>query len=567
MKLFAAILFVCRGQFRALAVEDAGACEEASMDPSLLQAQQAQTTAEQAAVIARGRTPGSGRRRYGMFGDQHDYFETYESRLAAQEAQEAKNKAAAYPKPVTKMGINSGVEPEVTLSVLEQFAPNSEQNINKNLHNNRGARWLYNYQVVPSDLQIAYMNKYKVEFVPMLGFRKVEMRSSAWKPASFPGWCDPTFCKGYAIGDFGMLPRGFYTKCNDKTDDGYNICNGETRAANENYHMTTLMMVDLVGKVIDALEVRPRYFMGMNEPEDWHLPHKNYSPEEAEIMWSKFIQPLHSVYNLTLVSPTVNTPGWGGWTGDWFAAWLSACYANRNRTVFPCDVNLVGRISVHYYTCMASRWEQEYGFPHGNFYQKVAAQLATVAGTKDEWLRYLGDRPLWVTEFNCNNDKVKGNYCSDERLDCISWVLPSYEEQCERLTGQAQPQRKHGKFTIWGEGVVRWLEDAPNVERWAWWTIYGGNAPGIPPERQSAASLVNPVLSSPSWNPSRLHVASGIEVELKAHARALLMGVDIKGGCDFAHCPIVPCLNDVDAPWNETCRKYSDKCKTCPQCP
>jgi len=196
----------------------------------------------------------------------------------------------------------------------------------------------------------------------------------------------------------------------------------------------------------------------------------------------------------------------------------------------------------------------------------VATELGTDIHNKEWWLEFLRARPLWVTEFNCNNDNVKGNYCqSGLHEGCNRRNLASHQEQCERITGMAPPSKRYGRFkgkyTIWGEGAIRWLENAPNIERWAWWTTYGGTAKGIAAERQAAASLVNP--TEPGVK-SNIKAGDGTPVEIKEKARAILMGTDIGGKCDFSHCPLSPCLKNPKKPWQKTCKNRD--CRGCPQC-
>jgi len=488
-----------------------------------------------------------------------DAVETYVLYDTEAQAQKAQDATPPFDKTVTKMGLNAGDGKMVTLEILAMFAPGS-----KHLHKNLGAKWLYNYQIVPRDTQIEFLNQYQVEFVPMLGFRKVAMLSNTWMPEEWGKWlCQKSSCKGYALAPWDMVPEAFYKECDDK-----HKCNGETKATNKALHMTPEQVKDLTKKVIDKLDVKPKFFMGMNEPEDYHLPHKNYSPEEAEYMWSMYVQTVGTGLNLTLVSPTINTPGWGGWTGDWFASFLRACYKSKDRAEYQCSIELIGRISVHYYTCQASEWAEEYAYPSGAFYQNVATELGTDIHSKEWWLEFLGARPLWVTEFNCNNDNVKGNYCqSGLHEGCTLNTLASHQEQCERITGAAPPSQRFGvyekKYTIWDEGVIRWLENAANVERWAWWTTFGGTAAGIAAERQAAASFVNP--TNPGVE-SSIKAGDGTSVEIKEKARAILMGTDIGGSCDFSHCPLSPCLEYPTQPWKQTCQEKKTECKGCPQC-
>lgn len=70
------------------------------------------------------------------------------------------------------------------------------------------------------------------------------------------------------------------------------------------------------------------------------------------------------------------------------------------------------------------------------FYQNVATELGSHIHSKKWWIEFLRKRPLWVTEFNCNNDNIwGGDYWK---------TLSSHRQQCERITGKAPPGKKEG---------------------------------------------------------------------------------------------------------------------------
>merc|ERR1712151_287461 len=100
---------------------------------------------------------------------------------------------------------------------------------------------------------------------------------------------------------------------------------------------------------------------------------------------------------------------------------------------------------------MASRWTQEYAYPTGNFYVNVKSLLQDIPV---DWDDYFSTRPLWITEFKCNNDNVKGSYCPRPLTEeCSAELLGSHEEQCTRITGNAEPPWQ--SHPGWGEGVFR----------------------------------------------------------------------------------------------------------------
>lgn len=74
--------------------------------------------------------------------------------------------------------------------------------------------------------------------------------------------------------------------------------------------------------------------------------------------------------------------------------------------------------------------------------------------------------PLWVTATSCNWDKG---------------AKPTEEESCKRISGQAKK-----KF---GQGSIHWFNQADNIARWAWFSLYN---PATDPSNKNAQSkLVN----------------------------------------------------------------------------
>jgi hypothetical protein len=428
------------------------------------------------------------------------------------------------------MGIVAG-ESESTTDMMALFTPDSPYVYKAK---NDGAKWLYTYQIVPSLEQIAYANEHQQEFVPMIGHRTV-VRDWIIDPAT-TGMrrCNPgTYCAGY-ITDQVLTPL---------------TAPGRAQRFQSRNQIEPEDVQFLMGEVIEKLNIRPRFLMGFNEPEDNSMSHKNFTAAEAEALWSKFTQPLAAKYGLQLVSPTVNTPGlvpgslgYGTVTGDWLVEFLEQCWNNRGRTGYPCDIYAMKRISVHMYTCMENRWDDFFGWPNGEMYTNMISKLSHHIPEVD-WTAYLSERPLWVTEFNCNNDNVASDFCPKiargegemaqllEPENCNNPLLSSHEEQCNRITGRQQSSPRLDGCNEWGKGVVRWLEDSPHVERWSWWTTYNrGTAPGLPADRQFAASLVVPSRDG------GLH--------LTEKARAILLGTDLGStDCSYATCQL-ECFED-----------------------
>jgi hypothetical protein len=429
---------------------------------------------------------------------------------------------------IKKMGLTAGAA-VINGDMMKDFAPGSPY-----LHNNDGAKWFYNYNIVPSEDHLQYANNHKAEFVPMVGSRIVNMLNMG--PHRFD-CSSETWCPGYVI-EPKLAPP-------DRPED--NFFTPGMGQWDHNKYLTPEEFQDVLEKVISKLTVRPKFIMGQNEPEDYHFAHKNMNGTEAAFLFAKFIQPAAKKFNLNTVSPTVNTPGFrkDAINGKWLAEFLDACWGMGNDEEYPCSIWQLNRVAVHFYTCMAPRWKEAYEYPDGEFYKNIKDLLKHI---NVDWDKYFSKRPLWITEFNCNNDNVRGSFCEHYSEGCSATLLGSHEEQCERITGQAaNPWASHAG---WGEGVIRWLENAPNVERWSWWTTFNpGSAPEVKPFRQVAASMV---------------VEEGGEYQITPSARALMLGTDVSD-CTYAKCKLW-CFTSPDG-WSgekSVCRWKG--CKECPKC-
>lgn len=99
---------------------------------------------------------------------------------------------------------------------------------------------------------------------------------------------------------------------------------------------------------------------------------------------------------LKLVSPTTgaSNPKIG-----WMAEFLAGCWAKRNESTAPCDVNLIKAFSVHDYKCAESYWVENYTIKTGFMQTEMISQLdEATAGDNDEinWTDYVNNMPIWV---------------------------------------------------------------------------------------------------------------------------------------------------------------------------
>ena len=175
------------------------------------------------------------------------------------------------------------------------------------------------------------------------------------------------------------------------------------------------------------------------------------SPKEAAYYWSIFIQPAAVANGLELVSPTVGT---SKKDMKWFASFLKHCYApRRNNSDFPCNVGeLIQKFALHHYNCREARWRIFFGGDNSKLMKGLTKQLGKYGG-KQDWGKYVRSRDIWVTETNCYWESNR------KRLP-----KPGSKEQCLRITGQKP--RTHGI------GSLATMEQLPNIERYAWWTMW-----------------------------------------------------------------------------------------------
>jgi len=99
--------------------------------------------------------------------------------------------------------------------------------------------------------------------------------------------------------------------------------------------------------------------MGWNEPY-FGVGHEGHiEPSDAALMWAKFMMPLATETELTLVSPTSNRK-----KTQWTADFIKACYANRFDEVNPCDVDTIEKFAIHDYNCSEKHWRKFYDGTH-----------------------------------------------------------------------------------------------------------------------------------------------------------------------------------------------------------
>jgi len=149
-----------------------------------------------------------------------------------------------------------------------------------------------------------------------------------------------------------------------------------------------------------------KYLMGYNEPWDTHNPAKFMEHAEAAEHWRNYVQPVSEKMGLKLVSPT---------TGhglkkrrrkfEWMAGFLKECYTRRNLKENPCDVDKIKIFSVHDYRCKGKLWRQNYK-RNGKFHKSLVRSIRKYgrATRGKNWNAYVAERPIWVTETNCNWD-------------------------------------------------------------------------------------------------------------------------------------------------------------------
>uniref|UniRef100_A0A7S3VFA0 Asl1-like glycosyl hydrolase catalytic domain-containing protein n=1 Tax=Chaetoceros debilis TaxID=122233 RepID=A0A7S3VFA0_9STRA len=274
----------------------------------------------------------------------------------------------------------------------------SERNVN---HFKDSVSWFYNYSQWPSHWEGKWADANGIEFVPTI--HKAYLTNRDLSPWCFFNSTQPTCSKQDAI-------NTIRASINDRTNNG----------------------------------VAPRYLMGFNEMYN-DPPPIDLTPAEAAIFWGKYVQPAAVANGLILVSPTTSNKDKGI---KWFADFLKQCYDRRFQTD-PCDIEIIKRFAVHEYMCYSDLFEEGYGGGSSELITGLAQQLGNYGG-KNDWLAYLRNRDLWVTETNCFWESDAPHHDS--------------KEQCLRATGQ--------KWQTHGSGHLAKMNKMANVERYAWWTVW-----------------------------------------------------------------------------------------------
>eukprot|EP00554_Chaetoceros_debilis_P004470 CAMPEP_0194095850 /NCGR_PEP_ID=MMETSP0149-20130528/57038_1 /TAXON_ID=122233 /ORGANISM="Chaetoceros debilis, Strain MM31A-1" /LENGTH=781 /DNA_ID=CAMNT_0038781811 /DNA_START=53 /DNA_END=2398 /DNA_ORIENTATION=+ len=277
----------------------------------------------------------------------------------------------------------------------------SERNVN---HFKDSVSWFYNYSQRTRPWEGQWADANGIEFVPMIAKDYLRKTDQLMTPLCFFNSTQPTCSKQDAI-------NTIRASINDRTNNG----------------------------------VAPRYLMGFNEMYN-NPPPIDLTPAEAAIFWGKYVQPAAVANGLILVSPTTQNKDTGI---EWFADFLKQCCDRRFQTD-PCDIEIIKRFAVHEYeNCESNRFEKGYGGGSSELITGLAQQLGNYGG-KNDWLTYLRNRDLWVTETNCFWESMNPH--------------PDSKEQCLRTTGQ--------KWQTHGSGYLAKMNDMANVERYAWWTVW-----------------------------------------------------------------------------------------------
>jgi len=99
---------------------------------------------------------------------------------------------------------------------------------------------------------------------------------------------------------------------------------------------------DVIDVLQDAKDMRSngveiKRLMGFNEMYN-NPPPVDLTPQEAALYWRTLVQPAAIATELELVSPTLNAKTEGV---TWFADFLKECYAERNNSQHPCNIELI----------------------------------------------------------------------------------------------------------------------------------------------------------------------------------------------------------------------------------
>ena len=286
-------------------------------------------------------------------------------------------------------------------------------------HFNDVVSWFYNYRLTPDGWHGDWAVQNDIEFVPMI--------SNPWLMSANSTWGD--------------------RKCYFAEESTQTLCELQD-------------VIDVIN-VAKSTGVKMEKLMGFNEMYN-NPPPEDLTPQLAASYWGKYVQPAAIATNLVLVSPTVNARLQGT---AWFAAFLQECYDLRDPTVENyCDVDLIKKFAVHQYDCKESLWKSWYGGDNSQMIMDLGVLMGNHGGRSEEdWLKYLRERELWVTETSCYWERV------NPTTSTWNWDFPhlNSKEQCLRITGQMEDTH--------GQGSIATMEELDNIERYAWWTIWNKN--------------------------------------------------------------------------------------------
>lgn len=191
--------------------------------------------------------------------------------------------------------------------------------------------------------------------------------------------------------------------------------------------------VERLKKTYSKLKVKSEYLLGLNE--GWYrFPVEN----QVEHM-RKLMMPTAKRLGLKFISPTLmNNDKKAIWNPKMFAL----CYAYRNDHEYPCNVEDIKVLSIHFYICDAGWWPREFKklFDYNlEKLEQLIPEYSAKLGTKekaefdkDYWKQYLESRELWVTEYNCGVDVW--HVPRDSPYWGGKTKIPN-DENCRRATG------------------------------------------------------------------------------------------------------------------------------------
>ncbi|KAK0194991.1 hypothetical protein F5146DRAFT_267904 [Armillaria mellea] len=133
--------------------------------------------------------------------------------------------------------------------------------------------------------------------------------------------------------------------------------------------------------------------LGMNEPQE--TQQSNLTPSEGADMWKTYIEPLHSRFEgVRLGSPAPS----GAPSGK---TWLE-------QFLTECDGCIIDFIALHWYDVNSSQFISYLQDFHETF-----------------------DRPIWVTEWACQNFNDVNNQCSEEEIQVFLNVSQSFMDNTD----------------------------------------------------------------------------------------------------------------------------------------